>query len=39
MFTALVFGEHTPAELLPERPNLPGQPQTSSPLGLNVPHP
>ena len=40
MFTALVFGEHSPAEAtLPNRPTAPDRTQPPSPLGLDSPRP
>jgi hypothetical protein len=40
MFTALVFGEHSPeVEAFPDRPAAPGRTQPPSPLGLDSPQP
>jgi AmmeMemoRadiSam system protein B/AmmeMemoRadiSam system protein A len=40
MFTALVFGEHSPGEAtLPDRPTAPAEPQSKSPLGPGLPPP
>jgi len=40
MFTALVFGEHSPAEAtFPDQPTVPSRPQPPSPLGVDSPRP
>ncbi len=40
MFTALVFGEHSPeVGMLPERPSVPGRTQPTTTPGLDLPRP